>query len=217
MIHMPLQETKKEVGTIMDVHSSGASDLLRVRLNSSSEGKDVRIWIPFVKEIVPLVDNKARRVEITPPEGLLELNVPKEGLSKKDIRKQVCNFVQRSSYHVTHSVCFMRVCSILAYLKEQWQRLRCLSILTSMKADGQSGWASGCLETCPESSPSRYMLSSDTPNVAHKGLCSSTYVATSWKVLGNYVGPGHGNHKASVRWVKRHSKSLLQISEALVP
>ncbi|AFZ02309.1 ribosome maturation factor RimM [Calothrix sp. PCC 6303] len=32
------------------------------------------ILIPFVKEIVPVVDLVAKRVEITPPEGLLEIN-----------------------------------------------------------------------------------------------------------------------------------------------
>lgn len=86
---LELQETKVEIGTVVDVHSSGASDLLRVQLKSSNKGKDVRIWIPFVKDIVPTVDNEAKRIEIRPPEGLLELNVPKEGLTRKDIRKQV--------------------------------------------------------------------------------------------------------------------------------
>ncbi|KAH9550882.1 hypothetical protein CY35_10G095000 [Sphagnum magellanicum] len=84
-----LQETKEEIGTIVDVHSSGANDLLRVCLASTINGsRDVQVWIPFVKEIVPLVDKETRRVEITPPAGLLELNVPKEGASKKEIRKQ---------------------------------------------------------------------------------------------------------------------------------
>lgn len=86
---LELQETKVEIGTVVDVHSSGASDLLRVQLKSSNKGKDVRIWIPFVKDIVPTVDNESKRIEIRPPEGLLELNVPKEGLTRKDIRKQV--------------------------------------------------------------------------------------------------------------------------------
>jgi hypothetical protein len=73
----------------VDVHSSGANDLLRVCLASTiNRSRDVQVWIPFVKEIVPLVDKETRRVEITPPAGLLELNVPKEGASKKEIRKQ---------------------------------------------------------------------------------------------------------------------------------
>jgi 16S rRNA processing protein RimM len=31
--------------------------------------------VPFVKEIVPLVDLKAARIEIAPPPGLLEINL----------------------------------------------------------------------------------------------------------------------------------------------
>lgn len=90
----PSQETKEEIGTIVDVHSSGANDLLRVCLASTiNRSRDVQVWIPFVKEIVPLVDKETRRVEITPPAGLLELNVPKEGASKKEIRKQVLGFI----------------------------------------------------------------------------------------------------------------------------
>lgn len=86
---LELQETKVEIGTVVDVQSNGPSDLLRVQLKTSNKGKDVRIWIPFVKDIVPIVDNEAKRIEIRPPEGLLELNVPKKGLTRKDIRKQV--------------------------------------------------------------------------------------------------------------------------------
>jgi len=76
----------------VNVHNSGASDLLRVQLIPSNRGKDIRIWIPFVKDIVPVVDIAANRVEITPPEGLLDLNVPMEGLSRKEIRKEVKHF-----------------------------------------------------------------------------------------------------------------------------
>lgn len=84
-----LQETKEKIGTIVDVHNSGASDLLRVQLTASKRGKDVLIWIPFVKDIVPVVDVEAKRVEIRPPEGLLDLNVPTEGLTRKEMRKEV--------------------------------------------------------------------------------------------------------------------------------
>lgn len=73
----------------MDVHNSGASDLLRVQLTKPIRGKDVRIWIPFVKEIVPVVDISSNRVEISPPDGLLDLNVPKEGPSRKESLKMV--------------------------------------------------------------------------------------------------------------------------------
>lgn len=82
-----IQETKETIGTIVDVHNSGASDLLRVQLTKPIRGKDVRIWIPFVKEIVPVVDISSNRVEISPPDGLLDLNVPKEGPSRKESLK----------------------------------------------------------------------------------------------------------------------------------
>jgi hypothetical protein len=96
-----LQETKEKIGTIVDVHNSGASDLLRVQLTASRRGKDVLIWIPFVKDIVPVVDIAAKRVEITPPEGLLDLNVPMGGLTRKEMKKQVqqCSIVLVSPLH----------------------------------------------------------------------------------------------------------------------
>ena len=84
-----LQETKEKIGTIVDVHNSGASDLLRVQLTALKRGKDVLIWIPFVNDIVPVVDVAANRVEISPPEGLLDLNVPEEGITRKELRKEV--------------------------------------------------------------------------------------------------------------------------------
>ncbi|KAG0567627.1 hypothetical protein KC19_7G149500 [Ceratodon purpureus] len=83
-----IEETKEKIGTIVDIHNSGASDLLRVQLTASKRGKDVLIWIPFVKDIVPVVDIEAKRVEIRPPEGLLDLNVPSEGLTRKEMRKE---------------------------------------------------------------------------------------------------------------------------------
>lgn len=87
-----LQETKEKIGTIIDVHNSGASDLLRVQLTALRRGKVALIWIPFVKDIVPVVDVAAKRVEITPPEGLLDLNVPTEALTPKELRKEVEHF-----------------------------------------------------------------------------------------------------------------------------
>lgn len=83
-----IEETKEKIGTIIDVHNSGASDLLRVQLTALRRGKVALIWIPFVKDIVPVVDVAAKRVEITPPEGLLDLNVPTEALTPKELRKE---------------------------------------------------------------------------------------------------------------------------------
>ncbi|TVQ44572.1 MAG: ribosome maturation factor RimM [Gloeocapsa sp. DLM2.Bin57] len=45
------------------------NDLLEVTL----EGKENKVLIPFVKEIVPVVDLETQRIEINPPVGLLEL------------------------------------------------------------------------------------------------------------------------------------------------
>jgi 16S rRNA processing protein RimM len=61
------------IGTVINLIPAG-NDLLEVELNSKGEDKKKTILIPFVKEIVPIVDIQNKRAEITPPEGLLELN-----------------------------------------------------------------------------------------------------------------------------------------------
>lgn len=58
----------EKLGTVTDFFLAG-NDLLEVTL---LRGK--KSLIPFVKAIVPVVDLKARRLEINPPAGLLELN-----------------------------------------------------------------------------------------------------------------------------------------------
>ncbi|EPS62841.1 hypothetical protein M569_11947, partial [Genlisea aurea] len=78
-----LQETGEIVGTIANVFNNGASDLLHVELNSSTH----RAWIPFVEAIVPTVSLEKREIVITPPKGLLELNIPKHEKSKKERRE----------------------------------------------------------------------------------------------------------------------------------
>lgn len=91
-----LKDSGEVIGSIVDVYNSGASDLLRVKLSPLSkdiDGKDEEtkeslVWIPFVEEIVPLVDRQARRVEIVPPKGLLELNLPSKRPLKQELRKQ---------------------------------------------------------------------------------------------------------------------------------
>ncbi len=55
------------VGVVEDMMSAG-NDLLVVR----QDGRKDRILIPFVNPIVPVVDLKAGRIEITPPPGLIE-------------------------------------------------------------------------------------------------------------------------------------------------
>ena len=72
------QLTGEKVGIVEDVASAG-NDLLVVNSQSTitnDEGqitKDKQILIPFVKAIVPVVDLENRRIEITPPPGLLEI------------------------------------------------------------------------------------------------------------------------------------------------
>lgn len=82
------QLTQELVGTVIGVIPAG-NDLLEVQLPQSDEGrageqgrlkaknqepKSKTVLIPFVKAIAPIVDLEARRIEITPPPGLLELN-----------------------------------------------------------------------------------------------------------------------------------------------
>ncbi|MCU0523403.1 MAG: ribosome maturation factor RimM [Elainella sp. Prado103] len=60
------QVTQQQIGVVKDVISAG-NDLLEVELTS---GK--KVLIPFVEPIVPVVDLEQRRIEITPPTGLIE-------------------------------------------------------------------------------------------------------------------------------------------------
>jgi 16S rRNA processing protein RimM len=57
-----------EVGTVAALHIRPVQDLLEVRLVGGG-----RALVPFVDEIVPEVDEEARRVVIDPPDGLLDL------------------------------------------------------------------------------------------------------------------------------------------------
>lgn len=90
------------MGTVVNVFDSGAGDLLQVRLNtfpklSDGAGKpetEMRssaplVWVPFVEEIVPTVNMNKREMLITPPKGLLELNVRSDERSKKERRQLV--------------------------------------------------------------------------------------------------------------------------------
>jgi 16S rRNA processing protein RimM len=76
-----MQESGELLGTVVDVISAG-NDLLEVkphRQNNSPQPQTSNskppqnILIPFVKAIAPVVDLQSRRIEITPPPGLLEL------------------------------------------------------------------------------------------------------------------------------------------------
>lgn len=58
--------TQEQIGTVTDVLSAG-NDLLEVSLTKGS-----KVLIPFVEAIVPIVNLDQRRIEITPPAGLIE-------------------------------------------------------------------------------------------------------------------------------------------------
>lgn len=81
-----MQESGELVGTVVDIIAAG-NDLLDVELhqqegegetnnpNPKSKIKNPKsVLIPFVKAIAPVVDLENRRIEITPPPGLLEVN-----------------------------------------------------------------------------------------------------------------------------------------------
>lgn len=92
------QETGKNIGIVVELYSAG-NDLLEIQLHQQPEAeikpdkdlskisrrskrkkfrpkanKPITVFVPFVKEIVPVVDIANQRVEITPPDGLLDIN-----------------------------------------------------------------------------------------------------------------------------------------------
>ncbi len=82
------QATGNEVGTVADiVRGAGTQDLLKVEFVALDEetgiDADFYVYVPFVKEIVPLVDTKGGFMEITPPTGLLELKTPKKNKKQR--------------------------------------------------------------------------------------------------------------------------------------
>ncbi len=59
------QTTEALIGSVTEVIPAG-NDLLEVTLTDGS-----KVLIPFVEAIVPIVDLEQRRIEITPPAGLI--------------------------------------------------------------------------------------------------------------------------------------------------
>ncbi|XP_076960368.1 uncharacterized protein LOC143636738 [Bidens hawaiensis] len=95
-LRVTLKETGEPVGTVVNVYDVGGRDLLQVKLDSSLEMIDKNgnlkseaplVWVPFVEAIVPHVDLNKRDMIITPPKGLLELNVRSDERSKKECRQ----------------------------------------------------------------------------------------------------------------------------------
>lgn len=68
-----MQTSGDYIGKIVRLIPAG-NYLLEIEPQSDTTQPQKSILIPFVREIVPLVDLAAKRVEITPPEGLLEIN-----------------------------------------------------------------------------------------------------------------------------------------------
>ncbi|MBT9313898.1 ribosome maturation factor RimM [Leptothoe spongobia] len=71
-----VQTTGEQIGTVIDVYRAG-NDLLEVTLIPTSlehapQDKPRTVLIPFVEAIVPVVDLAQRRIEITPPAGLID-------------------------------------------------------------------------------------------------------------------------------------------------
>jgi 16S rRNA processing protein RimM len=62
------------VGTVVDIIAAG-NNLLEVKFDPgfAAERAGKTVLIPFVREIVPIVDLSSRRLEINPPPGLLEI------------------------------------------------------------------------------------------------------------------------------------------------
>lgn len=93
------QETGENIGVVVDLYSAG-NDLLEIRLHQQPEISEIKtkrdlsqisrrskrkkykpkskkpltIFVPFVKEIVPVVDIAKQRLEISPPDGLLNIH-----------------------------------------------------------------------------------------------------------------------------------------------
>jgi 16S rRNA processing protein RimM len=78
LIGLPVfhQVTGLEIGIVADIFSAGHEILVVSAIQAN--GKTAEAMIPFVKEIVPIVDLANRRIEILPPPGLLELYLPNQ-------------------------------------------------------------------------------------------------------------------------------------------
>jgi 16S rRNA processing protein RimM len=76
LIGLPVfhQVTGLEIGIVADIFTAG-HEILVVNV-PHGDGKTSEAMIPFVKEIVPIVDLANRRIEILPPPGLLEIYLP---------------------------------------------------------------------------------------------------------------------------------------------
>nr|BAE71246.1 hypothetical protein [Trifolium pratense] len=96
-----MKENGKLLGTVINVFNTGANDLLQISLDSSFDVLDKNgqpkpeeidasgqlVLLPFVEAIVSDVDMNKREMHITPPKGLLEINLRFDDKSKKERRQ----------------------------------------------------------------------------------------------------------------------------------
>lgn len=59
-------QTQAVVGSVVSLASAG-NDLLEIQLDNTTK----TILLPFVSDLVPIVDIATKRIEITPPKGLI--------------------------------------------------------------------------------------------------------------------------------------------------
>ena len=83
LIDLPVFDrvTGAQIGIVADIFTAGHEILVVNAPNG--DGKTAEVMIPFVKEIVPIVDIPNQRIEILPPPGLIELYL-KDSNNKKD-------------------------------------------------------------------------------------------------------------------------------------
>lgn len=76
---------------LVSILCPGTYDTLRVQLSDESDSgastSNRTVLLPFATEMVPVVDRQARRMEITPPAGLLDI-VTSQEKKKKDVRRR---------------------------------------------------------------------------------------------------------------------------------
>ena len=85
LIGLPVfdRATGLEVGIVSDIFTAGHEILVVSAIQNN--GKTLEAMIPFVKEIVPIVDLPNRRIEISPPAGLLEIYFPNWKAKQADV------------------------------------------------------------------------------------------------------------------------------------
>jgi 16S rRNA processing protein RimM len=74
LLEVQLHAPAKAVAETPSIPDAEATPKTNKRGKSPKAPKPETVLIPFVKEIVPVVDLQVGRIEITPPSGLLEIN-----------------------------------------------------------------------------------------------------------------------------------------------